>query len=441
MTKSAMAPGAASEFPPRRRFIIIIAVVVAIIIIAVVVAVISIVVSIIAITTVIIIISHRRRRLSIIIIVRQRRHRHHRGLRRCFGGDGRGMEAGRAEGGRRGEGRGGAGRDGRRRGGERRARAGGGGRGEQGHRHGVVAMVIVICGHRQPFWPSSRFSRLVSPPRLRRPRRAKEPARQRRASRQRRSQSARALRPLARRLSLRPPKTTSPERVECVERHNPIWDVLRDKFQVRTLPDFLKRICDKHGGEARLIDWRWVPMPMDVDVGHPAFWSPQFARSQASRQWLANRAEPLRPLSPEDIDWVLDDEGDGKTLLIRGECEAAPGASRFAIRSGTVVTLAQMFYYYGEPKCTAFVLTFTSCTWTCQSSSTSPSARAGQAASRGAVWRLLTCPWRWRNSSVFFLGGGGGVPFFGEMERLRQAGATLRARFQAQLPQRPLRIH
>ena len=57
-------------------------------------------------------------------------------------------------------------------------------------------------------------------------------------------------------------------------------------------------------------------------------------------------------LSMEEINWVLDQRG-GQTLLIR-RAGAASGAPKFEIRSGKVVTLAEMFYYGSEVKCTAY---------------------------------------------------------------------------------------
>ncbi len=91
-------------------------------------------------------------------------------------------------------------------------------------------------------------------------------------------------------------------------------------------------------------------MPADVDVREPAFWSLQFARTQESWQGLSMRERDTL-LSMEEIDWVLR-QRDNQTLLIR-KCEAASGAPWFQIRTGIVVTLAQM-YYYGCQLGTAF---------------------------------------------------------------------------------------
>ena len=52
----------------------------------------------------------------------------------------------------------------------------------------------------------------------------------------------------------------------------------------------------------------------------------------------------------EEVNWVLDQCG-GRTLLIR-RAAAASGAG-FEIRSGKVVTLAEMFYH-GSETCTAY---------------------------------------------------------------------------------------
>ncbi len=132
-------------------------------------------------------------------------------------------------------------------------------------------------------------------------------------------------------------------RVQYVSRDHPVWQTLHARWKVTTVPDFLKRICNRHGGEARLIEeGGWMMMPADVDVRDPAFWSLQFARTQESRQWLRMREQDTL-LSMEEIDWVLR-QRDNQTLLIR-KCEAASGATWFQIRIGIVVTLAQMYYY------------------------------------------------------------------------------------------------
>ena len=94
-------------------------------------------------------------------------------------------------------------------------------------------------------------------------------------------------------------------------------------------------------------------MPLEDDcVRHPAFWKSQFAKTDASQRWLARRESPDECLTMEEVSWVLDQRG-GQTRLIR-RAGAASGAPMFEIRTGKVVTLAQMSYYGSEVTCTAY---------------------------------------------------------------------------------------
>ena len=147
-------------------------------------------------------------------------------------------------------------------------------------------------------------------------------------------------------------KPASGGEVVCVHAGSPIWNVLREQWKVNNIGDFLKHLFNKHDGEARLIQGDWRPFGDEVDVRLPAFWSPQFARTDASRRWLAAR-NPNKWLTFDDVNWVLDQKG-GETLLIRRKwAAAAASGARFEIRSGRVVTLAEMFYY-GSELCTAY---------------------------------------------------------------------------------------
>ena len=133
--------------------------------------------------------------------------------------------------------------------------------------------------------------------------------------------------------------------------------MLREKWKVETIPDFLKHLFNKHDGEARLIEeGDWMPLA-DEDVCHPAFWSSQFARTDASRRWLFWRDYPDEWLTMAQVNWVLDQRG-GQTLLIRraGAASGAPtwGKPKFEIRSGKVVTLAEMFYCGAGESCVAY---------------------------------------------------------------------------------------
>ena len=92
-------------------------------------------------------------------------------------------------------------------------------------------------------------------------------------------------------------------------------------------------------------------MPLETEcVRHPSFWSSQFARTDASRRWLVRRRSPAERLTWEEVIWVLGQRG-GHTLLFR-RAGGASGALNFEIRSGKVVSIAEMFYY-GSDWCTA----------------------------------------------------------------------------------------
>ena len=147
-------------------------------------------------------------------------------------------------------------------------------------------------------------------------------------------------------------------RVIHVDRRHPVWDVLHRDFDVDTIPTFLRHLFTKHDGEARLLGaTSWTPMAMDVR--HPKFWSYQFARSPEMRRWLyyRNKNKSLRTqwLEYSDVNWVLDQEGEDRTLLIRRVRAASGAPAQFeVITGGTVVTLAQMMYYGLDKKCTCF---------------------------------------------------------------------------------------
>ena len=122
--------------------------------------------------------------------------------------------------------------------------------------------------------------------------------------------------------------------------------MLRRKWGVQFVPDFLKHLFNKHDGEARMIaEDGWMQLEHQY-LCQPQFWDPQFARTDGSRRWLASK-DPNRWLTRDEVDWVLD-QRDGQTQLIR-----RAGAASFEIRRGVVVTLAEMFFY-GADLCTAY---------------------------------------------------------------------------------------
>ncbi len=150
--------------------------------------------------------------------------------------------------------------------------------------------------------------------------------------------------------SLEPPAPGGDQIVESVSYRHPMCEALLRRWGVNTVPDFLKQVCSQHHGEVRLLPQGWVPVAQGVDVRHPAFWTPQFVKEGASRRWLAQR-DPGMWLEWHEVHSLFQDN-DGETTVLR-KCTAASGATSFAIRQGTAVTLVQM-YYHGEELCTAF---------------------------------------------------------------------------------------
>ena len=141
-------------------------------------------------------------------------------------------------------------------------------------------------------------------------------------------------------------------RVEYLDRESVAWETLQRAWHVYTVPKFLKHLCDKHNGEARLFgETSWTLLR--GDVRQPRLWSHQFARTPATRKWLAQRSarHENKWLTLAEVHWVLD-QCDGRTTLIRKE-RAASGAWRFLIRTGQVATLAQMLFH-GAPWCTCY---------------------------------------------------------------------------------------
>ena len=140
---------------------------------------------------------------------------------------------------------------------------------------------------------------------------------------------------------------------ELLEHGSPAWEVLRATWGVRTVPDFLKHLFAKHGGEARLVGGAtWTPLR--EDVRNPKFWSCHFARTAETRQWLAHhcREDPAQWLTWEEVQWLLD-EHEGQTLLIRRDT-CCDGGARFYFRTGSVVSLPEMMFYGLACKCTCF---------------------------------------------------------------------------------------
>ncbi len=153
--------------------------------------------------------------------------------------------------------------------------------------------------------------------------------------------------------SLEPASGGAP-RVESVDRRHPIWQTLRGTLGVKNLPEFLKHTCEKHAGKEqvqKILRRTWAPLPRDVDVRNPKFWSLEFMREEESQRWLED-TDAAQWLTWADVSWVLSQRVD-KTLPICKYFAFPHRAHVFSIRAGTAATLANMHRYYGEELCTA----------------------------------------------------------------------------------------
>ena len=140
------------------------------------------------------------------------------------------------------------------------------------------------------------------------------------------------------------------------------WQVLRAEMKnVRDTADYVKHILNLHEGEAKLIeDWGWQEFDPDYvgGISQECFWQVQFCRTQRARSLLRRRPEAAANLVDEDIDLIMDAEKNELTML---RCEPragerpSSGGTRWFIRTGKIVTLAQVFAA-GKKPCTCFDL-------------------------------------------------------------------------------------
>ncbi len=144
---------------------------------------------------------------------------------------------------------------------------------------------------------------------------------------------------------------------EFVDGRHPVWKTLQKECGVNAVPDFLKHICNKHDGEARLLQRGevWSPLAPNIDVRDIAFWHQQFVEEEESREWLAERDPADKLLSWDNVAWVLRLNNDQTLLIRRTSVDSASTTKRwqYDIRRGRAVTLAQM-YFEGRELCAAF---------------------------------------------------------------------------------------
>ena len=131
-----------------------------------------------------------------------------------------------------------------------------------------------------------------------------------------------------------------------------------DAFQ-RTYPassgnsvqgEHLKHLLNKHDGEARFVgDWRWVPFPLcEEDIRKACFWDYQFATSAEARKWLYWRSQEEwrdEDLTSREIKWILEQEENNQTSLIKWEDNSASGETHWRIVEGNCITLGELFAF------------------------------------------------------------------------------------------------
>ena len=116
--------------------------------------------------------------------------------------------------------------------------------------------------------------------------------------------------------------------------------------------DYIKHILNSVDGEARLFGhWRWVPLTFPASGGsvrEACYWHYQFATTTQARAYLFHRSleeSTDNDLSDEDIDWIMEEEGNRTTLLKREPGNPASGGpAQWYIKEGNFITLAEMFW-------------------------------------------------------------------------------------------------
>jgi len=125
------------------------------------------------------------------------------------------------------------------------------------------------------------------------------------------------------------------------------WLEIKEKMNCQDYSDYLKHIFTKHDGEARFVtDPEWVSFAdVDLDIDNARLWNYQFVTKLDVRNWLYERSQESRgkkDLDAQDIRWILEKEEQQTNLL---KFSPASGGSRWSIRSGFYITLAELFWY------------------------------------------------------------------------------------------------
>ena len=108
-------------------------------------------------------------------------------------------------------------------------------------------------------------------------------------------------------------------------------------MNVKDGADYVKHILNKHDGEVR--HWgsrRWTMVPNEhvEKLVNVKFWHYQFAKTSDARRFLYSLFQKKwdGDLLPEEIDWVLQQEG-GETTLLKREGGGSASGERGAVAS------------------------------------------------------------------------------------------------------------
>ena len=134
------------------------------------------------------------------------------------------------------------------------------------------------------------------------------------------------------------------------------FQATKEFLKIPSDAEYVKHIIAKHDGEARL--WghaEWVPVPADADIHNARFWHPQFASTDAGRDYLQwcqqRRGQHNGRLSDAELAEIVHLER-AETRLLKND---PPFSGKWLIRKGQYITLAELFHY-GAALCSCFRL-------------------------------------------------------------------------------------
>jgi hypothetical protein len=131
------------------------------------------------------------------------------------------------------------------------------------------------------------------------------------------------------------------------------WQSLKKEMGLQSKADYVKHMLTMHDGEVRLVGAEDFYIALEEfapgeSLYHPCFWNYQFATHAETRQWLYQRSEEHRQqdqcLTRRDVEWMMQKEKN-KTSLMKKNPNPASGGESWYIRSGHMLTLAELFHF------------------------------------------------------------------------------------------------